>query len=263
MIRPLINLLKAEGIHNAKLLAAMPLIFSSFIFFQNQILIVYFSSVITSYVIHIIFELLTGNKDFYKQIDLTFLYLALIFPMTIVSNITIAGVITGSFIFSAAYVLLKKSGVRIFNPIILGWGYIFFIYRHYYQLPLPSEIVKTYSEFSPDLITAATPSALYFINGNSVSWERIFLGLSIGAPCELFLTAILIGLFLQIGAKAISYRILVSAVAAYMIPSAIYFFIKSGFVFNRVLFTNIVNFLILGPFLFLITFVLDDCFSVP
>ncbi len=263
MKKELYSLLKSEGVNNTKILSTLPLISSAMIFFQSQFLILWAVSVTTSIILYSLLELFTGNKIFYKNMDLLFVYMIIIFPLLMPAHMPIAGAVTGSFIFSSFYVFLKKNGKNFLNPLIMGWAYIFFIYKQNYILPEPSLLLKNYSNFNPDLVTGATPVANYFLYGKDFEWSRIFLGLSLGTPAEIFIMAIFIGLFLQIALRAISYRIIFTSVAGYIIPPAIYFFVNSGYIINMNWLNNIKNFIILGPFIFILTFILDDGFSLP
>jgi len=255
--------LKADNPENYRLLAIMPLIASSIIFFQTEIafnaISVYASSLIIFEILNIVL-LKRWQMKYIEAVKLIF-YSSVFFLM-IPIGIPLFSVIIGSIVMSVAFFIQENTGKKIFTPPLTGWLYIFIFYSFFFVNPKPSNMLSKYLEFFPDIITSATPFTQYFQNKTIFPFRQSILGFVLGTPAEIFSFSILIGLYLLLARFIISYHIIISAFFSYIIAAIIVVLFKIP-IENNIPMPSIQYFVTCGAFFFSLAFLIDDGFAVP
>jgi Na+-translocating ferredoxin:NAD+ oxidoreductase RnfD subunit len=254
------NFFKTDKPVNFKLLALLPVLIMSLIFFADKLPLLYLIMFVSGLTFYFGLKFLFKFQEPVFKTDTLLIYYILVLGLIFPVNVNFVFYIYAVIILVFSYLIQKKFDIKIINPVILSWIIIFILSKNSFVFPEPSLIISEYSKKIPELITSATNFDLYFKYDKLLDFRRVLYGFGLGTPAELFHFAILTGLFLLVFTRTISYSILFPNLIVYII--GVYIFKLTGFKIMGKEIPNTLYFIFSGPYLFVTVFLLDDLFSI-
>jgi hypothetical protein len=155
------------------------------------------------------------------------------------------------------YYFMKETGMKIFNPVLLSWIYVFFIYKgNFFSGELPA-LVSEALKLIPDYKVTFNSQELYFFSGKTISYGKLMFGFTRGIPADLFKFNILVGLFILVFRRAISFRIFLSGAMSFLILSSV-FYMNEFNIIGKISAPEPFFWILTGSFLYLLVFVVSN-----
>jgi len=255
--------LKTESPNNYRILAILPVVMNSIIFFQMAYLIPLAYIFGFSFGIMLLLEFLLYKKwTLLIKDSLILIFHSFVLSLIIPQNIPANSVWISAMLMSGAFYIQIKSGYKLFSPPLIGFIYILFMFNSNFYFPQVSNVLERYSNVFPDVMSSSTPYTQYFKNGVEYEARQIFAGIIMGTPSEIFIFSILIGFYLLAIRFIISFRIVITAILSYIAAAAIVYLFKIH-AYDKMTIQSLWYFLLITPAIFTLTFLIDDGFITP